>query len=270
MESWKPRERPGRVFALGLRHGADPDHLAAIDNLTRNSFSERPWLSRFCGTLFAGGHTVMVLSIAALVGFFGSKFATNGALIETIGTWISIVVLVAIAVLNLRQLGAGGTRLAGVKTRLIPKFLREATSPWAAVPVGLLFGFGFETSSQIVAYTLALGVNSGVLGALFVGSMFCLGMICTDTLDSVLVHRLVSDRSSLQPTTMRVWVWSVTLVALVVAAYETAQVLGWRSPVPDIYVSLTIVTALLAVFAYVFVKTHSARTASVGQIDPTT
>jgi hypothetical protein len=100
--------------------------------------------------------------------------------------------------------------------------------------------------------------------------MFCLGMICTDTLDSVLVHRLVSDRSSLQPTTMRVWVWSVTLVALVVAAYETAQVLGWRSPVPDIYVSLTIVTALLAVFAYVFVKTHSARTASVGQIDPTT
>ena len=85
------------VFALGLRHGADPDHLAAIDNLTRNSFDERPWLSRFCGTMFAGGHSVMVLSIAGLVGFLGARFAGHGALIETIGTWISIVVLVAIA-----------------------------------------------------------------------------------------------------------------------------------------------------------------------------
>jgi high-affinity nickel-transport protein len=147
--------------------------------------------------------------------------------------------------------------------------LREADSPWAAVPVGLLFGFGFETSSQIATYSVAFGVNSGVLGALFVGAMFCLGMICTDTLDSVLVHRLVSDRSSLQPTTMRVWVWSVTLVALAVAAYELAQVLGWRSPVPDIYISLAIVTALLAVFVYVFAQTHRAKSAPVGQTDPT-
>jgi nickel/cobalt transporter (NiCoT) family protein len=255
------------VFALGLRHGADPDHLAAIDNLTRNSFAERPWLSRFCGTLFAGGHTVMVLSIAALVGFLGSKFATHGELVETIGTWISIVVLIAIAVLNFRQLSTGSTRLAGVKTRLMPKALRDGNSPWLAIPVGLLFGFGFETSSQIATYAVAFGVNSGVLGALFVGAMFCLGMICTDTLDSVLVHRLVSDRSSLQPTTMRVWIWSVTLVALAVAAYELAQVLGWRSPVPDIYVSVTIVGALLAVFGYVFAKTHRPRAAATAQID---
>ncbi len=137
------------VFALGLRHGADPDHLAAIDNLTRNSFDRRPWLSRFCGTLFAGGHSIMVLSIAALVGVMGSHFQAHGALIEQIGTWISIAVLVAIAFLNLQQLRGGGTRLVGAKTRLLPRALREATSPWLAIPVGLLFGFGFETSSQI-------------------------------------------------------------------------------------------------------------------------
>jgi len=244
------------VFALGLRHGADPDHLAAIDNLTRNSFDDRPWLSRFCGTLFAGGHSVMVLSIAGLVGFLGARFA-HGALIETIGTWISIVVLVAIALMNLRQLRAGGDRPAGVKTQLLPRALRDAKSPWVAVPVGLLFGFGFETSSQIATYALAFGVNSGVTGALLVGAMFCLGMICTDTLDSVLVHRLVSDRSSLRATTMRVWICSVTAIALAVAAYQLAQVLGWKSPVDDLWVSAAIVCSLLAVFAYVLGATRS-------------
>jgi len=247
------------VFALGLRHGADPDHLAAIDNLTRNSYDDRPWLSRFCGALFAGGHSVMVLAIAALVGLLGTHLGRYGAAIETAGTWISIVVLVLIAVLNLRQLKAGSTRLVGVKTRLLPAFLRDASSPWLAVPVGLLFGFGFETSSQVATYAVAFGVNAGVLGALFVGATFCLGMLCTDTLDSVLVHRLVSDRSNLQFSTMRVWIWSVTLVALGVAAYELAQVLGWISTDRDIYVSVAIVAALILVFAYVFARTRSGR-----------
>ena len=254
------------VFALGLRHGADPDHLAAIDNLTRNSFDERPWLSRFCGTLFAGGHSIMVLAIAALVGYFGSRFGTHGALIETIGTWISIVVLVAIALLNLQQLRAGGSKPAGIKARLMPKALREAKSPWVAIPVGLLFGFGFETSSQIATYAVAFGVNSGVLGALLVGAMFCLGMVCTDTLDSVVVHRLVSDRSSLRPATMRIWIWSVTLLALAVAAYELAQVLGWTPPFPDIYASAAIVISLIGVFAYIVYATRAG--AYPGKPDP--
>ncbi len=258
------------VFALGLRHGADPDHLAAIDNMTRNSIDERPWLSRFVGTLFAGGHSIMVLSIAALVGVMGARFQAHGALIEQVGTWISIVVLFAIAILNLQQLRTGGTRLAGAKTRLLPRALREATSPWVAVPVGLLFGFGFETSSQIATYAVAFGVNSGLLGALLVGAAFCLGMICTDTLDSVLVHRLVSDQSVLQPRTMRVWIVSVTIVALAVASYELAQVLGWQSPVSDITISYAIVASLVAVFAYIFAQTRRKRPAPSVQPGTTT
>jgi high-affinity nickel-transport protein len=258
------------AFALGLRHGADPDHLAAIDNLTRNSYDDRPWLSRFCGALFASGHSLMVLSIAALVGFLGTRFSGHGSQIETIGTWISIVVLVLIALLNLRQLRKGETRLAGVKTRLLPRALRDGTSPWLALPVGLLFGFGFETSSQIATYAVAFGLNSGVFGALFIGVAFCAGMFCTDTLDSVIVHRLVSDRSSAQPGTMRVWIWSVTLIALAVAAYELASLLGWESPVPDIYVSGAIVAAILIVFAYVMAKTKPARALPAAPPDTTT
>lgn len=250
------------VFALGLRHGADPDHLAAIDNLTRNSIERQPIFSRFVGTLFAGGHSVMVLAIAALVGYLGTKMSTNRQAIELAGTWISIVVLVLIALMNLRQLTSGSAdRIVGVKTRLMPKALREGTSPLLAIPVGLLFGFGFETSSQVATYAVAFGVQAGVLGALVVGAMFCVGMIVTDTLDSVLVHRLVSDRSSGLPRTMRVWIWSVTLMALFVAAYQLAQVLGWQSPVPDLAVSGGLVAALLAVFVYVFARTRRVRVA---------
>jgi nickel/cobalt transporter (NiCoT) family protein len=245
------------VYALGLRHGADPDHLAAIDNVTRNSFEREPLLSRFAGALFAGGHTVMVLAIAALVGYLGTRFAAHGALVETIGTWISIVVLFAIAAANVRQLTLGQTdRVNGVKTRFLPPALRDGTSAWLAVPIGLLFGFGFETSSQIAAYAVVFGADAGIAGALLVGSMFCVGMACTDTLDSLMVHRMVAYRTGSLPRVMRVWIWSVTAFAVAVAVYELAQVLGWKPPVSDLTVSVILVAALVLVFAWVFFSTR--------------
>ena len=247
------------VYALGLRHGADPDHLAAIDNMTRNSLARKSRLSRFIGTLFAGGHSVMVLAIAALAGYLGTRFSSNAALVETIGTWISIVVLLIIAGLNLRQISLGQTdRMSGMKTRFLPRALRDATSPWVAVPVGLLFGFGFETSSQVAAYALAFGIDAGVLGAILVGSMFCLGMVCTDTLDSLFIHRLVSYRTGNLPRIMRVWILAVTVFAVAVAAYELAQVLGWKPPVSDLSVSAILVGSLCAVFVWIFLSTRPA------------
>jgi high-affinity nickel-transport protein len=244
------------VFVLGMRHGADPDHLAAIDNVTRNAYVKTPKLSRFVGTLFAAGHATMILAISALVGLLGARFESHGKLIETVGTWISIVVLLLVAGMNFHALRTGATRVAGAKTRLLPRALREGSSALMAIPIGLLFGFGFETSSQIFAYTLAFGTGAGVLGALLVGGMFCLGMICTDTLDSVLVHRLISYRSASLPAVMRVWIASVSILAVVVAVYEIAQVLGWHPPFSDLAVSATLVVALILVFAYVFVKTR--------------
>jgi nickel/cobalt transporter (NiCoT) family protein len=257
------------AFVLGMRHGADPDHLAAIDNVTRNAYAKTPLLSRFVGTFFAGGHTVMVLSISVLVGLLGTRFAAHGPLIERVGTWISIVVLLAVAALNVRTLRSGGTRLAGAKTRLLPRKLRDGSSALLAIPIGLLFGFGFETSSQLFAYGMALGADAGIAGALLVGAMFSGGMICTDTLDSVLVHRLISFRSDRLPALMRVWVLSVTVLAVVVALYETAQALGWESPVNDLTVSALLVTALLAVFAFVFLRTRRPAVAP-GLVAPAT
>jgi nickel/cobalt transporter (NiCoT) family protein len=244
------------VFVLGLRHGADPDHIAAIDNVTRNAYVRTPRLSRFVGTLFAGGHSLMVLAISAIVGMLGTHFTAHSALIERVGTWISIAVLLLVAAMNLRALRGGGTRLVGAKTRLLPRALREGSSALLAIPIGLLFGFGFETSSQILAYALAFGAQAGVVGALIVAAMFSLGMICTDTLDSVLVHRLISYRSDRLPKIMRVWIASVTILAVVVAGYEMAQMFGWRSPVGDLAVSGALVAALVTVFAFVLLSTR--------------
>jgi nickel/cobalt transporter (NiCoT) family protein len=247
------------VFALGLRHGADPDHLAAIDNVTRNAYPAEPRLSRFVGTMFAGGHAVMVLAISVLAGLAGTRLAAHGGAIETAGSWLSAAVLLALAVANVRQLRRGATAPAGLKTRLLPRALREGSSALLAVPIGLLFGFGFETSSQILAYSVAFASGSGIAGAVLVGAMFCLGMICTDTLDSLLVHRLLAHGSASRPRVMRVWLGTVTALAAGVAAYELAQLAGWRTPVGDAVVSALLVASLLGVFAYLFVRTRALR-----------
>ena len=235
------------VFVLGLRHGADPDHLAAIDNLTRNSIERAPRLARFVGTLFAGGHSLMVLSTAMLVGYLGSRLVAHANVVESLGTWMSIVVLLSMAVVNLRQLVAGPSRrIFGMKTHLLPAAVRDVGSPWLALPVGALFGLGFETSSQIAAYTVAFG--SDLAGALVIGLMFCLGLACTDTLDSVFVLTLISYGTEQRARMMRVWIASVALFAVAVAAFELAQVFGWRTRLGDLEVSATLTGLLIAVF----------------------
>jgi high-affinity nickel-transport protein len=246
------------VFALGLRHGADPDHLAAIDNVTRNSYARMPILSRFVGTLFALGHSVMVLAIAAVVGALGTRFAAHSQVVELVGTWLSIAILVLLAGANIRQLTGSSAKMTGVRARMLPKRLREGTNALLAIPIGLLFGVGFETSSQIATYTIAFSIQAGIVGAIIIGVAFCLGMACTDTLDSLLVHRLVTYHAGDMPRVVRVWIWCVTIIAILVAAYELAQVLGWKPPFDDIVVSGGIVGLLVAVFIYVYMATRRA------------
>lgn len=253
------------VFILGLRHGADPDHLAAIDNLTRNSLQTSARLARFVGALFAGGHSVMVLSIAALAGLLGSHIAVHRDAIETAGTWVSILMLFAIGALNLRQLAANRAgAVAGFKFMVLPPRLRAASTPLAAIPIGLLFGLGFDTSSQIAAYSLAFTSATSLLFGLLVGVTFSLGMAVTDTLDSMLVYRLCTRHPLELVRATRVWIIAVTALAFIVGIYELAGVLGWQSPLPDLEVSALLVAALLTVFAWTF--TLAAKTRHAGQI----
>jgi len=241
------------ALMLGLRHGADPDHLAAIDNLTRNAARAHPSASRFVGTLFASGHTIMILAIALLIGAVGQR-GIFGPGLERAGTWLSIAILALMAVLNVRRLLApGGVTPIGLRTRMLAPLV-EKQGVLAALPVGFLFGLGFETSSQIAAYVVI--ASGGVTSALAIGGAFCVGMILTDTFDSVLISKFVRAGSGFAAA--RAWLWAVTLIAVGVAVYEALQLAGWQVPVSELTVSGVLVALCAIVFACVAVRSRFA------------
>ena len=115
------------VLLLGMRHGFDADHLAAIDGLTRLAASQRRAYTRYCGILFALGHGAVVLGIAAAVGLLSERWTPPGWL-NAFGAWVSIAFLMLIGIGNLRAVlqAAPGTVvcLVGLKgpwiSRLLP------------------------------------------------------------------------------------------------------------------------------------------------------
>lgn len=147
------------AVALGLRHGVDPDHLAVIDGLSRL----RP--SRWNGVLFAVGHGLLVTLLAVGVG---------GLLARTVGPyapWL-LILLGAINLWRLRKPAQHHYR----------GFSRIARS--SPLLLGILFGAGFETASQLSALVLAADINPWLLGL-----MFSAGMMLVDGVDGYLASR---------------------------------------------------------------------------------
>ena len=138
-------------FALGMRHGTDPDHLAAIDGLTR----VRPRSTN--GVLFALGHGLVVLLLAVGIGHvLAQRFAF-------VGPWVLIV----IGVVNLWRLRH--------KTRSRPVVQPVVAQPFL---LGMLLAAGFETASQLSALIVAGQTNPWLLGL-----TFATGMVLVDGLD---------------------------------------------------------------------------------------
>lgn len=152
------------VFVLGVRHGLDADHLAAIDGFARL----RP--SRFGGVLFGLGHGLVVTALALLAGHLSEGFGLDG---------LAPYLFLAVAALNLWRLA----RPASPHTHAAP-FL--ALGPFV---VGLLLAVGMETSSQLAALSLAQR-----LPPLLLGLTFTLGMVLADGLDGLLASQLQRDR----------------------------------------------------------------------------
>ena len=139
-------------LALGMRHGADPDHLAAIDGLVRI------WPRVTNGLYFALGHILVVMLLAIGIGhFLASRFAF-------VGPWSLIV----IGVVNLWRL-LRGAPAPPIKARpvIVQPFL-----------LGMLLGVGFETSSQLSALILAGQGTTWLLGL-----AFSFGVVFVDGLD---------------------------------------------------------------------------------------
>lgn len=222
------------VFFLGMRHGLDADHLAAIDGLTRVSARRGQWHSRYCGALFSLGHGAVVLSIAWLAGVLGARWVPPGWF-EALGGGISIGFLLLIGAVNLHAVLRTPTDkpvpLVGVRGRWVGRLLgrTERTSGALTVMgVGSLFALSFDTLSQSALFAVMTVRFGGVAHALVLGLLFVLGMLVSDGANGWWISRLVARTDRMAVRASRTMTLAVACVSLLVAAVGIGRMAsGW-------------------------------------------
>jgi nickel/cobalt transporter (NiCoT) family protein len=216
------------VFLLGLRHGFDADHLAAIDGLTRVNARAGAPRARWCGTLFSLGHGVVVMAVALAVGAASTRWATP-AWLDLSGAWISIAFLLLLGTANLHAVLAArpgsAVPLVGLKSRWLARG-RLAGRPWLAAPVGILFALSFDTFSQAALFALSARHFGGIAHALGLGALFMLGMLATDCLNGLWISRLLDRTDAMAARASRVMSLAVAVVSLLVGALGIARLLA--------------------------------------------
>jgi len=88
------------VQLLGLRHGFDADHLAAIDGLAFHNAGRRPRVARLSGVLFSLGHGLVVVGVAVGVSLLAQAWQAPQWL-DAMGVWVSVVALTLLALVNI-------------------------------------------------------------------------------------------------------------------------------------------------------------------------
>ena len=181
------------VFALGLRHGLDADHLAMIDGLTRFNSGARPELARWCGVLFSAGHGCVVILVAVTIGAAAMRYAIPGWA-RDFGAWVSIGFLVALGLLNLavvlRTPADEMVRPTGVRSQLLSR-LTQTTQPYAVAAIGALFAVSFDPLGQAVLFSATATQFGGWGSAALLGLLFTLGMLLVDGLNGAWVAALL-------------------------------------------------------------------------------
>jgi nickel/cobalt transporter (NiCoT) family protein len=200
------------AYTLGLRHAFDADHIAAIDNTTRKLMNDgqRPLT---VGFFFSLGHSSVVFALAVLIAFglkaiVGPVRQDSSALHHytgLIGTSISGAFLYLIAIINVVTLaGILGAFMRmrrghdasaaldeqldkrGLLNRVLGRFTRSITASWQMYPVGLLFGLGFDTATEVALLVMAgTGAVSGLpwYAIACLPVLFAAGMCLLDTID---------------------------------------------------------------------------------------
>lgn len=222
------------VFLLGMRHGLDADHLAAIDGLTRVSARRQQWHSRYCGALFSLGHGAVVLSIALMAGMLGAHWVPP-AWFAALGGGLSIGLLLLIGAVNLHAVlrAPPGTPvpLVGVRGQLVDRLLgrSEGTSgPLAVMGVGSMFALSFDTLSQSALFAMMAVRFGGTAHAMTLGLLFVLGMLFSDGANGWWISRLISRTDRLAVLASRRMTLAVACASLLVAATGIARMAsGW-------------------------------------------
>lgn len=199
------------AYGLGLRHAFDADHICAIDDTTRFLLQKgrRPLAAGF---YFSLGHSTIVLLMTIALAIAARTVRTAMPSLESygaiIGASVSGVFLWLIGILNLlvligivriwRQMKRGTYRhehleelLAqrGLTRRVLGGHLQNLINhSWQMYPVGMLFGLGFDTASEIALLAIAAGAASQAVPTLAVISLallFASGMSLMDTADGI-------------------------------------------------------------------------------------
>lgn len=254
------------AFALGVRHAFDVDHIAAIDNITRKlaAGGTRPLA---VGFYFSLGHSTVVFVMSLVLGFGVSSLTAplqdEASLLRRItgivGPTISGVFLVVIAVVNItititivrvfRRLRAGEfdegefeaqLNKRGMLYRLFGGLADRIDRSWKMYPLGMMFGLGFDTATEIALLVLS---GTAVLGGLpwwavlSLPLLFAAGMCFFDTVDGVLMS-LAYGWAFLAPARKVYYNVVITgmsaLIALVIGLAQLGGVLvdnlDWPSP----------------------------------------
>jgi high-affinity nickel-transport protein len=201
------------AYTFGLRHAVDADHIAAIDNVTRKLMQEggRPTT---VGFFFSLGHsTVVVIASAAIVfaaGALKDHFVSFRAVGGVVGTLVSAFFLFLVAAANLiilhsvhrtfREVRRSGkfveedlNRLLtqrGLLGRLFRPMFGLVSRSWHMYPLGMLFGLGFDTATEIGLLGISAAEASRGLpiwSIMVFPALFTAGMSLIDTTDGVLM-----------------------------------------------------------------------------------
>jgi high-affinity nickel-transport protein len=200
------------AYALGMRHAFDADHIAAIDNTTRKLMGEdkRPlsvgfWFSLGHSSVVFGLCLLLSFGVKALAGQVANGSSTLQTVAGTIGTTVSGTFLMLIAVINavvlvgivkvFRKMREGEYSEAeleehlnkrGLMNRILGRVTKAVSKPWHMYPVGLLFGLGFDTATEVSLLVLAGGASAFSLpwyAILTLPVLFAAGMSLLDTID---------------------------------------------------------------------------------------
>ena len=200
------------AYTLGMRHAFDADHISAIDNTTRKFMSEgkRPMS---VGFFFSLGHSTIVFALTFLLAI-GVR-ALNGPVknggsslhraTNVIGTTVSGTFLYIIAALNvvilvsivriflaMRQGRYDEEALEdqlnsrGLMNRFFGRLTKAVEHPWQMYPIGVLFGLGFDTATEVALLVLAGSAGAAGLpwyAILCLPILFAAGMSLLDTID---------------------------------------------------------------------------------------
>jgi len=211
------------LLVLGLRHGLDPDHITVIDGYTYRLHQKHHAWARWVGTLFALGHGIMVTIIALALSLLRDNIQIP-YLVEMVIDWLPAMMLAMMGIANVMTLTRPDQASSqGIRARMIPDFLSKHLNPFTVLITGIIFGFIFDTSSQIAAFAYAVSVAGNWIYAVIGGVVFSAGLMLTGTLDSLLLSKLLKtfDQKKIQNHRFKLNVL-ITIMCFAIPLYKVA------------------------------------------------